>query len=134
MQQKGFTLIELMIVIAIIGILASIAVPQFMSYRVKSFNTIASSDLENITLAEELYYANNQTYINLTTIAGYQISLPALTGIHLSKKVCAKVTNATTTDYNAQTEHLNGDKTFSNSPSSTLSKTKKSTGIYSIGC
>jgi len=46
--NKGFTLIELMIVIAIIGILAAIAIPNFISYRNKSFCSQAESDANNI--------------------------------------------------------------------------------------
>lgn len=45
--QKGFTLLELMIVIAIIGILATIAIPQFNEYRAKANDSAAQADARN---------------------------------------------------------------------------------------
>ena len=62
LNQKGFTLIELMIVIAIIGILAAIAIPQFASYRQKSYNSASQSDLRNVKTNLEAYYADYQEY------------------------------------------------------------------------
>ena len=56
-NKEGFTLIELMIVIAIIGILAAIAIPNFIAYRNKAFCSAAESDAHAIAAALADYFA-----------------------------------------------------------------------------
>ena len=62
MDNKGFTLVELMIVVAIIGILAAIAIPQFNAYRIRAYNSSAESDIKNIQTSESAFFADWQAY------------------------------------------------------------------------
>ena len=64
-NNKGFTLIELMIVIAIIGILAAIAIPNFISYRDKTYCSAAETDAQTIAGAIADYFSNPDN-INVT--------------------------------------------------------------------
>jgi type IV pilus assembly protein PilA len=68
-DEKGFTLIELMIVIAIIGILAAIAIPQFSAYRNRAYNAASLSDLKNAITAQEAYFVDWQAYAPAATVS-----------------------------------------------------------------
>jgi prepilin-type N-terminal cleavage/methylation domain-containing protein len=96
-NSKGFTLIELMIVIAIIGILAAIAIPNFIAYRDKAYCGYAEGDAQNtlaalssyfsepdrtqmpslgdLVSAEELSLNNNTSSVSITTASGYTVSV-----------------------------------------------------------
>jgi type IV pilus assembly protein PilA len=60
-NQKGFTFIELMIVIAYIGILAAIAIPNYLAYRTKGQDSVAIASAKNFWNAAMAYFADEET-------------------------------------------------------------------------
>ena len=69
MRRAGFTLIEMLMVVVIIGVLASIAIPKFANTKEKAYLTQMKSDLRNLVTAEEAYFVDSIKYTtNLGTM------------------------------------------------------------------
>jgi len=73
-KKRGFTLIEMMIVIAIIALLATIAIPNYIGFRRRAMTSEAKSNLGTIRTLEEAYHAENQDYLDC---GQYPAAVPA---------------------------------------------------------
>jgi len=71
---RGFTLIELMIVVVIVGVLAAIAYPSYQQYARETKRADAHAALLRIATLEEKFFSNNNTYTTSATVLGYSAS------------------------------------------------------------
>lgn len=108
-DEKGFTLIELMICITVVGILSSIALQQFSDYQVRSFDARAEQDLRSAVAAQEAYYADNELYVDCANrdcqavLSGFIISDGTLLTLEA---------NGDGTSFQAVASHPKGRSTF----------------------
>ena len=103
MNQKGFSLIELLIVMLVIGVLATIALASYPYMRSKSGDAAAKSDLKNAAIYQEDYYSTNQTYADQTDLdAGF-------TG---TDNVTVKVVSADDGGYEMSANHAASSETW----------------------
>jgi prepilin-type N-terminal cleavage/methylation domain-containing protein len=75
-RQSGFTLVELLIVVAIIGILAAISITQLSVYRDRAYCAEVKSDLASLAAHQESYFADNAIYPAVTLAPGGASNIP----------------------------------------------------------
>jgi prepilin-type N-terminal cleavage/methylation domain-containing protein len=85
-SNEGFTLLELIVVVAVLGILVAIAIQQFQLYRARAVDASMRSDLKNAALAMESYYGEFLSYPTTET-AILMVGYRKTTGVTLSISV-----------------------------------------------
>jgi type IV pilus assembly protein PilA len=114
-QSRGFTLVELMVVIAIVGVLAMIAIPKFLGYRRLSNDSAAHSDIKNLYTSAQVYYTDYPAGSGtLDDFKDY--------GFRQTSRVDVTVNSGTQSSFSADTHHTSGNKTYHISADGTISK------------
>lgn len=114
-MQKGFTLIELMIVVAIIAILAAIAIPAYQNYLIRSQVSEGAVLTGGAKVAESEFYSNKGHFPTAPESAGLPATATSTQGKYVSSVTTASTGRITATFGNSANDAING-KTFVLSP------------------
>ncbi len=96
--RQGFTLIELIVVMLVIGVLVAVAIPRFTKPRERAYFSAMKADLKNLVSAQEIYYSAASGY-------SYAPALADLDGFSPSSGVTIDLVDATRTGWSATTRH-----------------------------
>ena len=142
-RAPGFTLIELMITVAIVGILAAVAIPAYQNYIKKGRRVDAKSALLELAAREERYFATNNTYTATVTDLNYtkigvgtstfnagSTSMVYYTVQITAASATAWAATATRTTAGAQNTDVCGDYSIDNLGQQTVANGTQTTGCW----
>lgn len=105
-HERGFTLVELMIVVVVISILAAVAMPAYTNYVIRGKITEATTNLSSLRVSMEQYYQDNRTYQNGGTACG--ATMPAAPAVQYFTFTCNAPTSTTYTITATGANSMNG--------------------------